>query len=382
MDTLPDPQNKQKRKPALQIAGLVVLIALAAVGIWLVGFARQKMVQPLGPQLGLPTATAGAQANNPQGERQSTAPAENNPETAPEPVAGVTATIPAAGGPARNPVCGGPQQMLVLAVGADTKDYLYGLADVIRIARVDFVEPGVTVVSLPRDLWVEIPGIEEASGYTEGKLNQAYLFGAPGMGYYDGPAGGPGLLARTIQHNYGLAVDHYVAGNMETFVRFVDALGGVDVTLPYDVDGGALDGGEGSGFFPAGEYHFNGTEALKFARIRAKIGDLRRQDNQSLVLKAIAKKLMSPSVLPKVPQLIDAFRDSVLLDLSPEDIAQLTCLLRYLNEDNITFTQLPEELYTLSRVYSPAFKEETSILDADPQVIQEYLEKFARGEWP
>jgi hypothetical protein len=76
--------------------------------------------------------------------------------------------------------------MLVLAAGADSNDYLYGLSDVIRIARLDFVEPSITVVSLPRDLWVEIPGIEQPYGYTHGKLNQAYFFGGPGMGYYDG----------------------------------------------------------------------------------------------------------------------------------------------------------------------------------------------------
>jgi LCP family protein required for cell wall assembly len=247
---------------------------------------------------------------------------------------------------------------------------------------VDFVHPSITVVSLPRDLWVEIPGIEQASGYTHGKINQAYLFGAPGMGYYDGPAGGPGLLARTIQHNYGLAVDHYAAGNMQTFVQVIDALGGIDIELEQDVDGGELDGGEGLGYYPAGTHHLSGEQALKFARIRAKYGDLQRQENQSIVLRAVAKKLLTPAVFPKIPQLVESFQDSVLLDLSPEQIVQLTCLFSRAGQENLVFTQLPGELYTLGSIYSPIFGQFTSIVEADPAAIRDYLQKFAAGEWP
>lgn len=352
----------------------VMLIAGLLLGMAV----RSKISKPLGPALALDTATAFTPA--------ASQPTQAQPvlvETMPgEEVQSVRELPDTPTALAPLPVCGGPPQMLILATGADTSDYMYGLADVIRIVRVDFLNPGVTVVSLPRDLWVEIPGIEDRYGYTHGKLNQAYLFGAPGMGYYDGPAGGPGLLARTIQLNYGLTVDRYVAGNMETFVRLVDALGGIDVELPYDVDGGDLEGGEGLGYYPAGVHHLNGAEALAFARIRAKYGDLQRQENQSLVLSAVAKKLLSPSTLPMVPELIASFQKSVLMDLSPEEIAQLTCLLRYLNEDNLTMTQLPAEIYTLDMIYSPIFKEGTSILDADPLVIRDYLDRFARGEWP
>ena len=62
-----------------------------------------------------------------------------------------------------------------------------------RVIRVDFVEPRVQVMTFPRDLYVEIPEIEDHYGITHGKLNQAYLYGNPGYGYYDGPGRGPGL---------------------------------------------------------------------------------------------------------------------------------------------------------------------------------------------
>jgi hypothetical protein len=100
------------------------------------------------------------------------------------------------------PVCGGPTELIILGVGVDTRGtgYTYGLADVIRIARFDFVNPKVTVIALPRDLWVEIPGLEEASGITHGKLNQAYYYGLPSVGIYPQPDGGPNLLTQTLDH--------------------------------------------------------------------------------------------------------------------------------------------------------------------------------------
>jgi anionic cell wall polymer biosynthesis LytR-Cps2A-Psr (LCP) family protein len=93
--------------------------------------------------------------------------------------------------------------MTVLALGIDGSfDYRYGISDVIRVVRVDFVTPKVTVLSLPRDLWVEIPEIENSYNITHGKLNQAYFYGTPGMGYK-----GPGRAQdqRTLDLNFGRA---------------------------------------------------------------------------------------------------------------------------------------------------------------------------------
>jgi anionic cell wall polymer biosynthesis LytR-Cps2A-Psr (LCP) family protein len=117
--------------------------------------------------------------------------------------------------------------MYILLVGSDARrdSYEIGLADSIRLVRVDFVEASVRVLSFPRDLYVEIPEIEDHGGITHGKLNQAFLYGNPGYNYYDGPGLGPGLLGLTLEHNFGATVDHYVAVNLQTFVRIVDTLG-------------------------------------------------------------------------------------------------------------------------------------------------------------
>jgi anionic cell wall polymer biosynthesis LytR-Cps2A-Psr (LCP) family protein len=101
---------------------------------------------------------------------------------------------------------------------------------VIRVVRVDFVSPRLTVLDFPRDLWVEIPYIEDnLDGQDHEKLNQAYLYGNPGDGfkYWDDPSAVPGLLALTLDRNFGVKADHYIAVNMKTFVKMVDAVGGI-----------------------------------------------------------------------------------------------------------------------------------------------------------
>jgi polyisoprenyl-teichoic acid--peptidoglycan teichoic acid transferase len=343
------------------------LFLLATCGL-VFSSGRRQISTSLGPALDLPVRTPSARS-----ALTSSAAADAH--------AGLTVDDPMArlapAHPVQRPVCRGPESMLVLAAGADSNEYLYGLSDVIRIARLDFVEPSITVVSLPRDLWVEIPGIEQPYGYTHGKLNQAYFFGGPGMGYYDGPAGGPGLLALTIYHNYSLAVDHYFATHKGAAVKFVDALGGLDLDLPADVDGGS-----GLGYFPAGWHHFDGQIALSFARVRMKYSDFQRQDNQSLVLLALRERLLSPSVLPKLPALVEASRETFLTDLSIEQFRQMACLLRVVGQDNIVLTQLPKGTYTLGTTYSDSLKGNTSVVQADPDIVAGYLERFAGGQWP
>ena len=176
------------------LSGLV--IAAFIIGILLMYLWNK----PLGPQLMLPTRTAGT-----TGERSPLA-LPKGPDTASlhDPWQGSSGgafpdATPRAYAPGE-PVCGGPELMTILLIGSDYRGdgYLYGLADAIRIVRIDFTVPSVTVLDFPRDLWVEIPGIADHYGLTHGKLNQAYFYGSEGMGYYDGPGEGPGLLARTL----------------------------------------------------------------------------------------------------------------------------------------------------------------------------------------
>ncbi|HLE13783.1 MAG TPA: LCP family protein [Anaerolineales bacterium] len=372
----------------LSLGTLAVIAVLLGAAIY--PKAKDRWTAPLGPGLGLPTLTptssipAIAIIPGSSTPTLSAEPADlENPTIAATASTG-TELVQASPTPALQPLCGGPPVMTVLALGIDgSQDYRYGLSDVIRVVRVDFVTPRVSVLSLPRDLWVEIPDIEDNYGITHGKLNQAYFYGTPGMGYYDGPGAGAGLLARTLEQNFGLRVDHYGAVNMQTFIKIVDAVGGVDVYLPTDVDGTPVDEKtEDMGYFTAGNQHFTGDQALRFSRIRKRYSELTRQDNQNIVICALKEKITSPAVLPKIPQIISAFQGSVLTDLSPEQLAQLACLAPKLGQDNLLLTSLPDEILTQGKVYSPQQKAETFVWKADYDVIRDYLDKFLAGIWP
>lgn len=375
----------QKSKVAILviIGGSALLILLAAILIY--PKARQQWSKPLGPGLELPTYTP-TMAQSIAGSLTTSVqiPATQLPELTQSINNQITPgqQLIASATPAAQ--CGGPPIMTVLALGIDgSEDYRYGLSDVIRIVRVDFVTPKVTVLSVPRDLWVEIPDIASHYGIDHGKLNQAYFYGTPGMGYYQGPGAGAGLLARTLDLNFGLRADHYGAVNMQTFVKIVDAVGGIDIYLPTDFDGTPVDDKtEDMGYFTAGQHHFTGDEALRFSRIRKRYSELTRQDNQNLVICSLKDKITSPTVLPKIPQIISAFQGSVLTDLSLEQLTQLACLVPKLKRENLLLTGFPKEILKQGSVYSPQQKAETFVWQADPEVLKDYFSRFMAGTWP
>jgi len=374
---------QSSRGKLLIIIGVVMLGVIAVLALIFIPKIQRRWTEPLGPELGLSTRTPTIAAVQVQATK-TPAVAANRIESTGEsgqitqPVQATETNEPV---PTQAPLCGGPPEMTVLALGIDgSEDYLYGLSDVIRVVRVDFVTPKVTVLDMPRDLWVEIPGIEEEHGITHGKLNQAYFYGTPGMGYYDGPGAGPGLLARTLDLNFDLPVDHYGAVNMQTFVKLVDAVGGIDIYLPTDMDGTPVDDKtEDMGYFYAGQQHFTGDQALRFSRIRKRYNVFTRTSNQNMVLCALKDKVTSPAVIPKIPQMISAFKDAILTDLSPEQLLQLACLVPSLDSENLIFTGIPEELLTPGRVYSPQQKAETFIWKIDDDVIHEIIEEFKAG---
>lgn len=367
------------KKPLLFVLILLVVGGLVIGGILFF----QKWNQPLGASLDMPTRTPAGENEVESHENPSTeAPVSTQPEGEDTASTADTQRMTATQVPTSpQPVCGGPPLMYILGVGVDTKDpnYLYGLADVIRIVRVDFTKPKVTVLTLPRDLWVEIPEITEqyADRITHGKLNQAYLYGGPGMGYYEGAGGGPGLLARTIAHNYGLYVDHYGAVNMAAFEGIVDALGGIDIYLDQDWDGRPVDENTiDLGYFTAGQHHMDGSEALRFARIRKKYSEVTRTDNQTLVICALKEKILTPSVLGSVPKLIDALIGTIQTDLTPAQISQLTCVLPKLGEDDLQFVRFPDEKMVQGRIFDPNLGNTTFVWDISVEDIRQFLQDF------
>ena len=279
----------------------------------------------------------------------------------------------------RPAACGGPRVMFILLVGSDarTKSYSVGLADSVRLVRVDFVEPRIQLLPFPRDLYVEIPGIEDHGGITHGKLNQAYLYGNPGYKYYDGEGLGPGLLARTLEHNFGAQVNHYIAINLQSFARIVDELGGIDIDLPFVVDGRVKGSKNRDVYFEAGEQHLNGYRTMLLARMRPN-GDFQRSLVQNMILQALGEKMLKRSTIRKLPELIDTVKDSVQTDIGVVEAGQLLCLATRLDTDNIEFVSFPETIFKTGRVDDPVLGN-TSIVEANFNVLRIYTQKFNHG---
>lgn len=269
--------------------------------------------------------------------------------------------------------------MFILLIGSDARrdNYTVGLADAIRLVRVDFVQPGIRLLAFPRDLYVEIPEIAEKSNITHGKINQAYLYGNPGYKYYDGPGQGPGLLAATLEHNFGVRADHYAAVNLQTFSRIVDTLGGININLPYTIDGRVPRSRDPNRYFPAGPQHLNGYRTMLLARMRPQ-GDFGRMEIQNMILRAVLQRFSSPVMLARLPDLIGSFHSSVQTDLGAVELSQLACLAAILDEDQIEFTSFPEDLFTVDRVQDPVLGN-TSILSADFEILKSFVGKFQAG---
>ncbi len=357
---------------------ILIVLSITACGLLaLVGFLGYQAYTtlwqaPLGPAIAMSTSTWSLPPT------WTAAPPDFTPSLGP------TITLAPTNTPVENTFCSGPPVMTLLGVGTDSRSnsYNYGLADVIRIVRVDFVQAKVTILEFPRDLWVEIPDIaDDINGQDHEKLNQAYLYGNPGFGYYDGPGEGPGLLARTLALNFGVTTDRYVAVNMRTFEKIVDAVGGITVDLPDGVDGRTSEDRSARLVFKPGRQILNGEKALTLARIRNE-GVFERIDHQNTVLCALQEKLTRPSVVVRIPALINSFTGAVQTDLTPEQLAQLACIGTKMSGDDITFASFPQELFTGTRVYDPVFDSRIFVWDVDFDILRDYVNRFNIGTWP
>jgi LCP family protein required for cell wall assembly len=371
------------------IFGMVMLVFILAVGI--VPSLKNFWQRPLGPGLGfegtpspqhsppsiveLPTEALAEVPNQQPSSTPNANLADNSPTLTP--VSMPTFTPQA--------YCGDTPAMLILAIGIDYRKgtYTYGLADVIRVVKVDFITPRVSVLSFPRDLWVEVPGISDHYNITHSKLNQSYFYGTPAMGYYDGPGGGSGLLARTLDLNFGVQPEHYGVVNMNILIEMIDAMGGVDIYLERGIDARETpESDELWKIYEAGWNHLDGKRAVYYARIRQIDSVFGRMDRQTEILCAIKNKLLSPSAIMGIPDMISAFINNVLTDLSPAQLSQLACLAPRLSAENIVFARFPEDELKGMTIYNPNMRINDFIWDVDNAKIRQYVADFLAGSWP
>jgi len=229
---------------------------------------------------------------------------------------------PGAGG-----FCNAPEQMTLAILGVDDRIGDYSVpsrTDALMFTNLRFSEREAGVLSVPRDLWVAQANVD-LTGISEDRINLSYVYGEN----YDVPGGGGGQLKATVAGNFGFNVDRYVLVNFDAFVRFVDALGGIDVDVPKAIYDSQFPAQEGDGTIvfelAPGLQHMDGLTALRYARTRHQDSDYERIKRQQLVALAIRDRLFSGDGLTRLPALLSALRGSVRTDLSPEEIAMLLC---------------------------------------------------------
>ena len=227
------------------------------------------------------------------------------------------------------PVCGQTEPMIILALGIDEVEQ----ADVIRVVRVDFVNRKILVLSIPRDFWVPIPGLEEHN-ITQFRINAAYGYGE----YFNGRGQGVVKFSETMYQNYGITFDRYVVAHFSNFVDLVDQIGGIDIYLEEPI----------GAYASAGHHHFDGNSALLFVRQRTADLDAYRIQRQSAILKGLYQKLSQPEYLLKLPAMGISFiqDNTVVTDLRLQDVSTFTCFIREINRDSLVFVDIPYDLYT------------------------------------
>jgi LCP family protein required for cell wall assembly len=185
----------------------------------------------------------------------------------------------------------------------------------------------VGMLSIPRDLYVT-----QNDGSLD-RINTAHFYGELAL-----PGSGPAMAMHAVQSNFGVSVNRYVRVDLAGFVRIIDAMGGIDITVPdplVDDEYPTYDYGTTTVVFDAGPQHMDGERALAYARIRHGSSDLQRAERQQVVIEAVFQRLLEPGAWPRLPLVAIAVQKSVDTDLSPLDVIRLAPTLLWVGPGNI-----------------------------------------------
>lgn len=285
--------------------GLIVLYTIVILAGTLFGYlrlydwARLRIVQtsslaalPFSPANGLsskpaPNANAAAGANN--GAAQSAQQTQ-----AAEPAAPVV-------------------NILLLGTDERSDDNSPPRTDTMILLTLDPNTQTAGMLSMPRDLWVPIPGLEMAN-----KINTAYMYGE--IRQY--PGGGAQLAKNTVSAFIGHEVQYYVHINFGGFVQLIDLIGGIDVIVPTTINDDkypTTNYGVETFYIEAGLQHLDGATALKYARTRHEDSDYGRAHRQQDIIRAVMDKVlradMIPTMLSNAGALLTTIRNSVDTDI-------------------------------------------------------------------
>ncbi|MDD0851212.1 LCP family protein [Enterococcus faecalis] len=192
----------------------------------------------------------------------------------------------------------------VLLMGIDTGDLgrvEQGRSDTLMVATINPADKQTTIVSIPRDTYVEIEGRG-----TKDKINHAYAFG------------GAAMAIETVQNYLDIPIDYYVSINMQGFKELVDAVGGIEVNNPFTFS-------QDEHYFSIGKISLNGDQALTYSRMRYEDpkGDYGRQERQRKIVEGIVKKVVSFSGVIKYQRVLKALEEHMKTDMSFDKIQKI-----------------------------------------------------------
>jgi LCP family protein required for cell wall assembly len=229
----------------------------------------------------------------------------------------------------------GAGRVTVLLLGLDYRDWEsgsdYSRSDTMILLSLDPLSKSAAILTIPRDMWVSIPG------FKHGKINTAYYLGEA----YKLPGGGPGLATKTVEQFLGIPINYYAQIDFDAFVKFINELGGVKINVPERITVDLL--GAGSATKKAlqpGVQVLPGEWALAYARARyTEGGDFDRAARQQQVILAIRDRILSFDMLPLLIQKADVLytqlSSGIHTNLSLQEVIQLAILASQVEEGNI-----------------------------------------------
>ncbi len=229
----------------------------------------------------------------------------------------------------------GTERVSILLLGIDQRCEDDGPArtDSMMVFTIDPVGKTASLLSLPRDLWVEIPE------FGADRINQANYYGEAN----EYPGGGPVLAVKTVETLLGIPINYYATVNFDAFIEGVELIDGITVEVSETINDDSYPD-RCYGYDPfsieAGRRQLNGEQALKYARTRATFGgDVDRAARQQQVIMAVRDKVlqldMVPQLIRQAPQLWLTFQENVRTNMTPDEAVQLALLVQDIPSENI-----------------------------------------------
>lgn len=203
----------------------------------------------------------------------------------------------------------------IVLLGLDQDFPFSGRTDAIYLILYNYRTGMASVISIPPDLLVYIPG------YTMQRINVAY------------PVGGVELVRDTLEYNFGINPNHYLIIQFSDFPRLIDAIGGIDVVVTEDLTDPCL--------LAPGSIHMNGDQAFCYAILRRGEDDIDRNRRQLQVMRAFFLRSIVGGQIARLPELYAEFQNSIQTDLTLMDLVEnLPLAIRLADPQHVSYYQI------------------------------------------